>query len=392
MAAFLIATGRPAAVGWIRRRPRPARRPRRRRRPRDGAESPGYDAALAVLAAASFGVTELLVRAIGNAGGFYLHAIQAGSQISAWATVSAQIAAEAENLLILFGANFWVSCRSRRPPSPTCTWPALAVALLGLLIAIARWRRSDRVTRALVVGVLVMLVGGRGQPADDPASAARTRSPSCCRSARCSAAGSSAPGWPSGGGRGQAGSPAGAGRAGDGGLRARRRRARPAVRPRLRRRAAGRPRQGPADLADWLLAHHLTSGLSGYWNANIATLETGGQVHLAPLISGGKYGYLWESKASWFNPDVSRANFIVTTTQPTGGSDVPLQDVLSWYSKPAEIYQFQQYSILVYDRNVLESVVQPVPSQLYAPPGLDGEGRTTGEVPPPSVSARNGGL
>jgi hypothetical protein len=145
-------------------------------------------------------------------------------------------------------------------------------------------------------------------------------------------------------------------------------------------------------LANWLAAHKLTSGLSGYWMANITTLDTGGKVHLAPLISQAKYGYLWESKASWFNPDVSSANFIVATTQQTPGSAVSLKNVLFWYSKPAKIYQFQQFSILVYDRNVLATVAQPIPSDLYAPPGLDGEGKTTGEVPPPFIGVRNGNL
>ena len=137
--------------------------------------------------------------------------------------------------------------------------------------------------------------------------------------------------------------------------------------------AAAQPMQQPRDapLADWLAAHNLTSGLSGYWNANITTLVTGGKVHLAPLISDGAYGYLWVAKEDWFKPAVSSANFIVTTTQPVGsGSDVDLSEARAWYGKPAKIYQFQEYSILVYDRNLLENVIQPVPSQLYLPPGL----------------------
>ena len=152
--------------------------------------------------------------------------------------------------------------------------------------------------------------------------------------------------------------------------------------------AAAQPSVASGDeaLADWLEAHNLTSGLSGYWQANITTLATGGKVHMAPLISAAKYGYLWESKASWYSPDVSHANFIVTTVQQSGVSDISLQEVLSWYSKPAKIYQFQQYSILVYDRNVLARVVQPIPGELYGPASLFAEGRTTGEVPRPSVA------
>ena len=388
VAAFLVAT----AVRWLvgrvrRRRGRPAGPPRPALH---GAASPAYDAALAVVAAASYGVTELLVRAIWHAGGYYLHAIPAGSQISGWATAPAQIQAEAENLLILFGANFWVGSQPQTAFA-YLHFACAAVAVLGLLIALIRWRWTDRVTRALVVGVVVMLVLGAASPLMIPLGgthevaivlpfgavlggrvigpwlAARrqlrggwfTRSVLVARlTAGCALAA------------------AGLGLLSALGYAA----AQPSVGPRYQ------------TLADWLAAHNLTSGLSGYWTANITTLETGGKVHLAPLISGGKYGYLWESKASWLDPDVSSANFIVTTTQQTGGSDVSLHEVLLWYTQPAAIYQFQQYSILVYDRNVLPSVVQPVPSQLYAPPGLDGEGRTTGEVPPPLISERDGRL
>jgi len=389
VAAFGVAAAVRALAGWIRRRrgrpaadaPRPARR---------GADSPGYDAALALVAAASYGVTKLLVRVIWHAGGYYLHAIQGGSQFSSWPTVGTQIQAEAENVLILFGANFWVSSQ----PQTAFAYlhmVCLGVALLGLLTAIACWRRADRVTRALVLGVLIMLAAGAASPLMLPLGgtheiaivlpfgallggrvlgpwlAARrvprpgwfTRSVLVARlTAGCALAAAGL------------GLLAGLGY------------------------AAAQPGEGARDqaLVNWLLAHKLTSGLSGYWQANLTTLASGGQVHLAPLISAGKYGYLWESKAEWFNPQVSSANFIVTTTQQTGGSDISLKEVLYWYRQPAKIYQFQQYSILVYDRNVLATVVQPTPDQLYAPAGLDGEGRTTGEVPSPVFSLRNGGL
>ena len=71
--------------------------------------------------------------------------------------------AEAENLLILFGANFW-----RRPQ------PQTAFAYLHFVCAARRaarpahrprpLARTDRVTRALVVGVLVMLAVGAASP------------------------------------------------------------------------------------------------------------------------------------------------------------------------------------------------------------------------------------
>jgi hypothetical protein len=388
VAAFAVATAVRWVIGWVRRRRgRPAAPPRPRRH---GADSAAYDAVLAVVAAASYGLTQLLVRAIWRSGGYYLHAIPAGSQISGWKTAPVQIAAEAENVLILFGANFWVGSQ----PQTAIAYlhmVCLAVALLGLLVAIACWHRQDRVTRALVVGVLVMLAFGAASPLMIPLGGTHEIAVVL---------------------------PLGAVLGGRviGPLLAVRRqlRIRWLARSVLVARvtagcalaavglcllsalgyAAAQP-AAPARyqaLANWLAAHKLTSGLSGYWMANITTLDTGGKVHLAPLISQAKYGYLWESKASWFNPDVSSANFIVATTQQTPGSAVSLKNVLFWYSKPAKIYQFQQFSILVYDRNVLATVAQPIPSDLYAPPGLDGEGKTTGEVPPPFIGVRNGNL
>jgi hypothetical protein len=362
-AAFGIAFGVRRLAGLVgRRRGRPAVPPRPARH---GAQSPGYDAALAVLAAASFGVTELLIKGIWHAGGFYLRAIPAGEQISGWATVPAQLQAVGENLLILFGANFWGE------PQPQADFAylhlvCLALALLGLLITIARWRRADRVTRALVVGVIVMLAAAAASPLMIPVGG--THEIAVVLPLGAVLGGRVVGPWLA-----------------DVSAPSRRfaRAARAAVTCELAvvglgllaclGYAAAQPPQPPRDapLADWLAAHHLTSGLSGYWNANITTLVTGGKVHLAPLISGGTYGYLWVAKEDWFNPAVSSANFIVTTTQPGGGgSDVDLSEARAWYGKPAKVYQFQQYSILVYHRNLLESVIQPVPSQLYVPPGL----------------------
>jgi hypothetical protein len=332
-------------------------------------------------------VTELLVKAIWHAGGYYLHAIPAQSQISGWATAPQQIQAEAENVLILFGANFWVE------PQPQTAFAYLhllcvAVALIGLLGAIVTWHRADRVTRALVVGVIVMLVLGAASPLMIPVGG--THEVAVVLPLGAVLAGRVIGPWLAVWRQPRAG-----------------RLRRPALVARLTAGcllaaaglgllsglgyAAAQP-SAPGmhtGLAEWLLAHHLTSGLGGYWDANSSALETGGQVHLAPLISAAKYGYLWEAKASWFDPDVSNANFIVTTTEQTGGSDVSLNQVLFWYGEPAKIYQFKMFSILVYDRNVLESVVQPVPADLYAPPGLDGENKTTGEVPPPFVRERS---
>ena len=71
-------------------------------------------------AAASYGLTQLAVRAINRAGGFYLHAIPGGVQIS---QVGRQLGVLGQNLMYLFGANVWGTPQPR-PPSGTCTWSA----------------------------------------------------------------------------------------------------------------------------------------------------------------------------------------------------------------------------------------------------------------------------
>jgi hypothetical protein len=375
VAAFVIAAGFGRLAGVVRRRRGRSARPPRTAR--DDAQSPVYNAALAVVAAASFGVTELLIKAIKNAGGFYSRAIPANEQVSHWATVPTQLHALGENLLILFGANFW----GLAEPQAAFAFLHLvcaALALLGVLVTLARWRWSDRVSRALAVGVLVMLAAGAASPLMIPVGG--THEIAVVLPLGAALGGRVVGRW----------------------LAARERTGRLAQAGQLTRAAvtgvlaavglgllcclgyaAAQPpgQSKDAPLADWLVAHHLTSGLSGYWNANVTTLLTGGKVHLAAVSGGGKYAYLWVAKESWYDPAVSAANFIVTTTQQAGGQDVPLKDALKWYGTPAESYTFDQYTILVYDHNVLQSLVQLSPGEPYPPQGLNGEGKTTGPVP-----------
>ncbi len=137
--------------------------------------------------------------------------------------------------------------------------------MLGLLIALIRWRWTDRVTRALVVGVLVMLVLGAASPLMIPLGGAHEVAIvlpfGAVLGGRVIGPWLAVRRQPGGPAEGPLGHPVSAGRPADGGLRARRRRARLLVGPRLRRRAAVGPSRYQ-DLADWLAAHGLTSGLS----------------------------------------------------------------------------------------------------------------------------------
>ena len=108
------------------------------------------------------------------------------------------------------------------------------------------------------------------------------------------------------------------------------------------------------DLADWLVAHHLTFGLAGGGEANITTLDSDGKVRLAPLTAGGASAHAYESDYSWYNPAVSRANFIVSVTWPPGDvADVKPNVIRAKFGPPARTYHFKEYTITVYDYNLL---------------------------------------
>ena len=70
------------------------------------------------------------------------------------------------------------------------------------------------------------------------------------------------------------------------------------------------PAQNQA-VADWLVAHHLTDGLAGYWEANSVTFDSGGRVTVAPLAPGTTTAYHWEAKVAWFDTRSRYANFLI---------------------------------------------------------------------------------
>jgi hypothetical protein len=84
------------------------------------------------------------------------------------------------------------------------------------------------------------------------------------------------------------------------------------------------PKLTPArtDVAAWLEAHHLTSGLASYWESNITTVDSHGRVRLAAVTNGGTTAEPYESDLTWFNPAMYQANFIVADPRGPGTSPV----------------------------------------------------------------------
>ncbi|HVT69955.1 MAG TPA: hypothetical protein VHF26_19545, partial [Trebonia sp.] len=68
-----------------------------------------------------------------------------------------------------------------------------------------------------------------------------------------------------------------------------------------------------ARLASWLVRHRFGDGLSGYWEANVVTLTSGGRVGIRALDvrAGRVVPHIANSRADWFDPAVSAADYVV---------------------------------------------------------------------------------
>jgi hypothetical protein len=346
----LVCCGRAVVGGvaliWERRRSDTAPRPR------SGVAAPGFDAMLAVAAVASYWLTALIVAAIRAGGGFKLRPIPGGYSIVPWAQVPKNLRYLGQNLLYLFGGSTW----GQPPWLGILHWAALGVALAGLLagiVSLARPRRGDRVTQTLTVGTLAMLAAGSLSHLMLPMSGAHEIAVVLPFGAVLG--GRMVGGW----------------LAGDATSRSRRV-AVTVLTPALALVGIGylvqlgvsasQPqRQSESQsLADFLVAHGLTSGLAGYWQASSTTVASGGLVHIAAVNGGGSDGYGWESKSGWYDPATSSADFVVTTSFPPSASGYTRPEaVLRWYGHPRQVYQFGRYTIMTYDYNLLTRVIDP---------------------------------
>jgi hypothetical protein len=137
------------------------------------------------------------------------------------------------------------------------------------------------------------------------------------------------------------------------------------------------------DLADWLVAHHLTYGLSSYGIANTTTLASGGKVSVRSIsfynsnAAPGPY----EFDQNWYDPSRHNASFIVLMNPP-----VPLDPIAPWqvrnrFGTPAHVYGFGPYVILTYDINLLTDLSPSIP-----PPPQPGAAPTPTSSPTPISS------
>jgi hypothetical protein len=123
----------------------------------------------------------------------------------------------------------------------------------------------------------------------------------------------------------------------------------------------------PANLAltAWLESHHLESGIAGYWQVNSVVLDSGTKITMRPVEASGTgetlVPYPWELDARLLEASTNYANFVVVKAPGTsGGQSVTEGRAIATFGKPAHVYRYQQYRILVWDKNLL-SLLPPLP-------------------------------
>jgi hypothetical protein len=120
--------------------------------------------------------------------------------------------------------------------------------------------------------------------------------------------------------------------------------------------AAAQPSVPPANarLATFLAAHHLTSGIGGYWESSVVTVGSDGAVTIRAVLPGTLRPDLWEAKSSWYDPSRNRANFLVTSSGPGFFNHwLPNPAALAALGRPARTYHVGPYTVYVYDKNLL---------------------------------------
>jgi hypothetical protein len=110
-----------------------------------------------------------------------------------------------------------------------------------------------------------------------------------------------------------------------------------------------------ARLATFLAAHHLTSGIGGYWEASVVTVGSGGAVTIRAVEHVPRVQpYLWEAKSSWYDPGPNHANFLVTSSKPGFFNHwLPSRTALAALGPPVRTYHVGHYTVYVWNKNLL---------------------------------------
>jgi hypothetical protein len=129
---------------------------------------------------------------------------------------------------------------------------------------------------------------------------------------------------------------------------------------------AAQPAVADADqpVVGWLEAHHLSTGLGTYADGNIITLDSGGRVTIRTVTWSlpRPVPRAYESEASWYDPGLNYANFVISISGPRAGHEgvnIPFRDILALAGPPAHIYHYRTFTIWTWNHNILADLGGP---------------------------------
>jgi hypothetical protein len=305
-----------------------------------------YDLGLAAAAGASVPAAHQVLALIQRQGGFFVHPLP-GALLASPSALPHQGGVVGLCVLILFGADLAGQSAGLAMSFAVLHLVGLALAGFGLLVGLSRFfaKEAERVSQLLVVAVLAALAAGwLGTHVTSGFSAHEI---AVVLPLGAALAGRMLGGWIAGF------------------LVLRVRLVIPAVLTAVLAgylAALGFACTQPAlpitneQLTTWLLGHHLTDGLAGYWQADSVTLDSGGLVTVAPIYGGSPV--VWESKAGWYDASSSYPNFVVMVSGPPAQSVFARPVVIRRvFGRPARTYTFQQYTIMVWNKNLLTDLM-----------------------------------
>jgi hypothetical protein len=120
----------------------------------------------------------------------------------------------------------------------------------------------------------------------------------------------------------------------------------------------GAPAQA-APLTTWLEGHRLGTGLSGYWEASVVTLASGGRVAVRPVsVSGGRVvPAAGEVRGDWFAASANAAHYVVLFPGVPGYPGFTDRDaVTATFGRPARVYHVGRYQVWYWRANLLSSI------------------------------------
>ena len=108
-------------------------------------------------------------------------------------------------------------------------------------------------------------------------------------------------------------------------------------------------------LAAWLEQHHLSYGLSGYWNAASTTVYSGGRVQLRQILAvpGGFVPYAWGAQQQWYEPARYDARFVVAEASGPQYTSITAAQAEASFGTPSAVYRVDGFTVLVYPYNLL---------------------------------------